>query len=148
MPTSRAAAFSNRPTRTHTPETPTIPPATDTPVPLPTGTPLPPATATPQPTPLMDFSTAKVYSSGIMPHFQGLITIKVTANIIGQYYALVQDDKPYTCTTFSDRLHLLYCYGPLAATEKFVHFALFQKGLTSPIFQADVYMPLIDNLLP
>jgi hypothetical protein len=79
----------------------------------------------------------------MMPHFQGLVTIKLTADIVGQYYGIVQDNKPYTCTTFSDRPHLLYCSGPLAGVEKFVHFALFQKGVTYPIFQADVYMPLI-----
>jgi hypothetical protein len=97
----------------------------------------------------MDFSGASVYSSGIMmPHFQGLITIKVNATIVGQYYAIVQDDKPYTCITYSDRPHLLYCSGPLAAVQKFVHFALFQKGVTYPIFQADVYMPMIDTPFP
>lgn len=97
----------------------------------------------------MDWSGASVYSSGIITkHFQALITIKVNANIVGQYYAIVQDDKPYTCTTFSDKPHLLYCSGPLAGVEKFVHFALYQKGVTYPIFQADVYMPMIDTPLP
>jgi len=145
-PTSRAAAFRNRPTRT--PEVPTALPATSTPVPLPTGTPLPPPTATLTPTPLMDFSTASIYSSGILPRFQGLITIKVNEDIIGQYYAIVEDNKPYTCTTFSDRPHLLYCSGPLAGIDMLVHFALFQKGLTYPIFQADVYMPPLATLTP
>jgi hypothetical protein len=96
----------------------------------------------------MDFSTASVYSSGILPHFKALVTIKVTADIVGQYYAIVQDNKAYTCTTYSDRPHLLYCSGPLAGVQKYVHFALFQKGVTYPIFQADVYMPMIDTPLP
>ena len=96
----------------------------------------------------MDFSGASLYSTGIMPHFQGLITVKVNANIVGQYFAIVQDDKPYTCTVFSDRPHLLYCSGPLAGVDKFVHFALFQNGLTYPIFQADAYMPLPDTSVP
>jgi hypothetical protein len=95
----------------------------------------------------MDFSTANVYSSGILPRFQGLITIKLNEDIIGQYYAIVQDNKPYTCTTFSDRPHLLYCSGRLAGVDMLVHFALFQKGLTYPIFQADVYMPPIDTMV-
>ena len=145
-PTSRAAALRNQPTRT--PEASTALPATSTPLPLPTETPLPPPTATLTPTPLVDFSTASVYSSGILPHFQGLITIKVNADIIGKYYAIVLDKKPYTCTTFSDRPHLLYCSGPLAGVDKLVHFALFQEGLTYPVFQADVYMPPLATLTP
>ena len=96
----------------------------------------------------MDFSSASVYSSGILPHYQGLVTIKVTADIVGQYYAIVQDDKPYACITYSDRPHLLYCSGPLAGVLKFVHFALFQKGVSYPIFQADVYMPMFDTAIP
>jgi hypothetical protein len=89
----------------------------------------------------MDFSTASVYSSGILPHFKALITIKVSANLVGQYYGIVQDNKTYSCTYYSARPHLLYCTGPLAGVEKLVHFALFQKGVSYPIFQADVYMP-------
>jgi len=145
-PTSHAAAFRNRPTRT--PEAPTALPATATPLPIPTETPVPSPTATLTPAPLLDFSTARVYSCGILPHFKALITIKVNADIIGEYYAIVQDNKPYTCTTFSDRPHLLYCTGPLAGVEKYVHFALFQKGVSYPIFQADVYMPLLDTPIP
>jgi len=146
-PTARAAGLRNRPTRTAEP--PTAIPATSTPLPPPTATALPPATATLTPAPLMDFSGASVYSSGIMmPHYQGLITIKVKAAIVGQYYAIVQDDKPYTCTTYSDQPHLLYCIGPLAAVQKFVHFALFQKGVTYAIFQADVWMPMIGTPFP
>ena len=145
-PTARAAAFRTRPTRTPLP--PTVVPATSTPLPPPTATPLPPATATLTPAPLMDFSGASVYSDGILPHFQALITIKLNADIVGSYYAIVQDDKPYTCTTYSPLPHLLYCIGPLAATDKFVHFALFQKGVTYAVFQADVYMPLIDTQIP
>ena len=145
-PTSRAAALRNRPTRT--PAAPTALPATPTPLPLPTATPLPPATATLTPAPLMDFSTASVFGSGILPHFQALITVKVNANLVGEYYAIVQDDKPYTCIYYSDRPHLLYCSGPLAGVEKFVHFALFQKGVNYPIFQADVLMPNFDTPTP
>ena len=145
-PTARAAALRNRPTRT--PEPPTAVPATSTPLPSPTATPLPTATATLTPAPLMDWSGASVYSSGILPHFQALITFKVNANIVGQYYAIVQDDKPYTCTTYSQWPHLLYCTGPLAGTDKYVTISVFQKGVTYPVFQADVYMPLIDTPIP
>jgi hypothetical protein len=145
-PTARAAGLLNRPTRT--PEPPTAVPATATPLPSPTETPIPPATATLTPAPLLNWSGASVYSSGILPHFKALITIKNTADVVGQYYAIVQDDKPYTCTTYSEWPHLLYCTGPLAGVQKFVHFALFQKGVTYPVFQADVYMPMIDTPLP
>jgi hypothetical protein len=109
---------------------------------------LPPATATLTPAPLLNWSGATVYSSGIMKHFQALITFKVNEDIVGQYYAIVEDDKPYTCTTFSDRPHLLYCTGPLAATDKYVHISVFQKGVTYPVFQADTFMPLIDTPIP
>jgi hypothetical protein len=145
-PTARAAGLRNRPTRTAEP--PTAVPATSTPLPSPTAPPSPTATATLTPAPLLDFSGASVYSSGILAHFQALITIKVNATIVGQYYAIVQDDKPYTCTTYPAHPHLLYCSGPLAGVQKFVHFALFQEGVTYPIFQADVYMPMIDTPLP
>jgi hypothetical protein len=145
-PTSNATALRSRPTRT--PLAPTALLATATPLPLPTETASPAPTATLTPAPLVDFSTASLYSAGILPRFQALITIKVNAVITGEYYGIVQGNKTYTCTTFSDRPHLLYCTGPLAAVEKYVHFELFQKGLDYPIFQADAYMPLQITLSP
>jgi len=106
-----------------------------------TATPTPTITPTFTPTPMMDFSKAKVIAAGSLPNWQCLIDIQLPEKIVGEYYAMVEKNKVYTCIVLPNQPNRLYCSGPLAGIDKIVNLQLFQKGLDYPVFEAAVRMP-------
>jgi hypothetical protein len=106
-----------------------------------TATPTPTITPTFTPTPMTDFSKAKVIAAGALPNWQCLIDIQVPEKIIGEYYAIVEKNKTYTCIILPNQPNRLYCSGPLAGIDKIVNLQVFQKGLDYPVFEAAVRMP-------
>lgn len=132
---------------TPTPAVTSTPPptATETPLPTkaPTETPVPSATPTITLTPTAtfqaDFSKAKFYTAGPLAGFRFLIAVELEEPVEGEYYALVDDSKEYTCTVLPDYPKRLYCTGRQAAAEEYVTYQIIEKATDRPVFAGEVW---------
>lgn len=124
-------------------------PATHTPSPTPTAT----ATITPTPTitPTItltstpdlgaDFTTAKLVSQGFLPAWNYFFALQMDKEPIGEYYAMVDTNKRYTCTTIKERPTRLYCSGYLVAVLNYVNYELYREGMDIPLVTGRFFVP-------
>jgi hypothetical protein len=127
-----------QPTRTRPQPTTTL---TFTPTVMATPSASPTATPTITPAPLMDFTQARIVAAGILSGWRCLITIQFLQSVQGEYSAVVDENKDYTCELISIYPNRIYCYGPLSALNDDVHFQLYQKGLDYPVMDLMIRMP-------
>jgi hypothetical protein len=130
-------------------ELPTVTPEpTETKIPteVPTETPVPSATPTITPTPTAtfqaDFSKATLYTAGPLTNFRFLIAVELAEPVEGEYYALVEKNKEYTCEVLPAYPNRLYCSGRQAAANDFVSFQVFETATDRPVFAGEVWCDL------
>jgi len=133
-------------------------PSTSTPTlaPEPTSTPIPPTatitssptaipseTSTATPAPLTDFSEASLYTTGSLSKWRYFFAVSVPSEAIeGQYYAIVDRNKEYTCEVLAAYPNRLYCNGPLAAANDFIDYAIYEKDTNLKVFEGNIFVPL------
>ena len=129
---------------------------TATMVPEPTNTPIPPTatitssptivpseTSTSTPAPQTDFSEATLYTAGFLPKWRYFFAVKVPADSIeGEYYAVVDRNKDYSCEVQAQYPNRLYCTGPLAAADDTIHYVIYEKETNLKVFEGDIFVPL------
>lgn len=128
------------PTATLKPSETKVPTATATETPIPSATP----TITPTPTATFqaDFSKAKLYTAGPLANFRFLIAVQLEDTVEGEYYALVDKNKEYTCEILAAYPKRLYCTGRQAAAEDYVTFQIFETATDRPVFAGEVWCDL------
>jgi hypothetical protein len=121
--------------------------------PFPSGTPNPPpratATATAIPnTPLpptqpaeIDPGQVKLYTQGFLPRFNYFFVFEFPKEIKGEYHAVVDINKDYTCDTYPKHPERLYCWGPLVRLLDYTQVALYASGMSEPLFDGKVFIP-------
>jgi hypothetical protein len=129
------------PRPTHTP----LPTKTPTAAPSATPTPIPTLTSTPTITPEADYSKVKLHSHGFLPHFQYFVMYEFPQAIKGEYHAVGDGDKDYTCQTYPKRPDRLYCIGRLPAVLDYVIYDLYVKGIDTPILSSKIYIPYFNQ---
>lgn len=137
-PTTSSPTLSPIPTRIPRSPTSTV---TLTPIPTQTQTNTPSQTNTPTPSPMMDFSKSRIINIGILSDWRCLVTFQFPEEVQGEYFAVIDKNKQYTCEILLIYPNRLYCTGPLAALDDDVDFQLFQQGLDYPVFKAILRMP-------
>ena len=99
--------------------------------PIPTRTPTVAATATQRPsatsTPYenIDFSQVEIGFGGFLSEWRYFITLDFPEPVRGQYYALVDRNKPYQCEVRVETPTRLYCSGPLTALSSWTSVDLY-----------------------
>jgi hypothetical protein len=129
------------------------------PSPIPTATPfssptsrpvqtsLPDATALPAPAvsstsdPGPGFPQARVIRHGQTGNWNYFVTLQAESAINGDYYAVVDQNKNYTCHISSKMSQQMTCTGPMAAFEDYIDFWVYTKGKTEPVFKVHLYIP-------
>jgi len=134
------------------PPTATQPPtATATDLPTHTPSPTPAATATITPTASLtltptanvgtDFSQAKVLLHGKTPNWNYFMTLQLPGQPKGAFYAMVDQNKIYTCTLSSKFTNRLTCTGQMAAYDDYVDFVLYVTGYNTPLYKTRIFIP-------
>ena len=122
------------PTATALPPTPTI---TSSPTIVPSETP------TSTPAPQTDFSEAVFYTAGFPSKWNYFFAIQLPSGTIqGDYYAVVDENKEYTCEVLAAYPDRLYCTGPLAAANDFIDYAIYEKDSNLKVFEGNIFVPL------
>ncbi|MCE1252144.1 MAG: hypothetical protein LWX83_01205 [Anaerolineae bacterium] len=134
--------------------TPSPMPPTDTPTPAPTKTPIPTNTPTPTITPSptitltptanagADFSKAKVILHGkVEGNWYYFITLELPEEPKGEFYALVNQNKEYTCTVSTKLPKRITCSGPMAAFDDDFDFDLYLKDYPTALYHTSIYIP-------
>jgi hypothetical protein len=112
----------------------------------PVQTSLPDATALPAPAvsstldPGPGFPQARVIRHGQTGHWNYFVTLQADSAINGDYYAMVDQNKEYTCHISSKMPRQMTCMGPMAAFEDYIDFWVYAKGGTEPVFKAHLYI--------
>ena len=135
-----ATATEKPPTTTPVPTKTTAPTATATETPVPSATPT--ITLTPTATFQADFSKAELYTAGPLANFRFLIAIELAEPVQGEYYALVDQNKEYTCEVLAEYPDRLYCTGRQAAAEDYVFFQVFESATDRVVFSGEVWCAL------
>jgi hypothetical protein len=149
LTTAACAAGFGAPTATPQPTLPPTATATDmpthTPVPTdaPTATPAPTATIPLTPTPDVgtDFSQAKVTLHGKTETWNYFFTLSLPGQPKGNFYALVDKNKNYTCTLSAKVPTRMTCIGQMTAFDDYVDFVLYANGVDAPLFTTRVFIP-------
>jgi len=133
-----AATTAMKPTLTATP-LPTQRPTKGTqPSPQPpTLTPTEKPTLTPTPGPL---TGASILSTGFLSNWRYLVIIKAEAPLEGEYYAIVDVNKPYKCEIRSDYPDRLYCYGRQVRFADWAPIAVYNSA-DELLFEGEFFTP-------
>lgn len=126
-------------------ETPTVPPATDTPAPTepPTETLVPSATPTITPTPGPNFGAASVYAVSHLTGDRLLVTIQIPGGVEGMYQAVV-GPSTLNCEILADYPDRLYCTGPepyVNYTARETSVTLYSTATGASVFQTQFDIP-------
>jgi hypothetical protein len=149
LSTSACSAVFSTPTTTPQPTQPPTPTATDlptrtpSPTPAPTSTPAPTATITLTPTADVgtDFSQAKVFLHGKTENWDYFVTLELPGQPKGDFYAMVDRNKKYTCTISTKFPTRLTCIGQMAAYDDYVDFVLYTQGYATPLYTTRIFIP-------
>ena len=109
----------------------------------PTRTPKPLPTHTSSPTAALksDFSQAKLSTAGYLPGYRFFIAIELPDPVKGEYYALVDENKEYTCSIPGNYPNRLYCSGQLTKVDGWVSYVIYTQGTDEEVFEGEVYAP-------
>lgn len=133
--------------------TPTPPPPTDTPTPAPTRTPIPTNTPTPTITPSptitqtptadvgTDFSKARVLRHGKVQYWNYFVTLELPEAPKGDFYAIANLNKNYTCTQSTKFPKQITCVGQMVAYDNYFDFDLYLKDYPTVLFKTRIYVP-------
>lgn len=141
-----SGVFSEPPTPTVTltaTETPTdLPTSTATPTAslTPTITPTPTVTPTPTPDTGTDISKAKVLTHGMVDNWNYFIELELPSEPKGEFHAVVDDNKVYTCNVSAKHSNRLICIGQMAAFNDHVKFNLYVKGYEAPLYTTEIFI--------
>jgi hypothetical protein len=134
---------------------------------IPTRTSTAAATATPKPTLTstpyknIDFSQVEIGFGGFLSEWRYFITLDFTEPVRGEYYALVDRNKPYQCEVRDSSPNRLYCSGPLTALSSWTSVELYAlddasispaeaatqsaaAGGTAPVLTGRFFVPPLD----
>jgi hypothetical protein len=127
------------PTATNTPAPTRTPIPTDTPTP--TITPSPTITQTPTAAVGADFSQAKVVRHGKTENWNYFVTLELPTEPKGDFYAMVNLNKKYTCTVSTKLPKRINCFGQMVAFEDYFDFVLYQKDYPTPLYTTRIFIP-------
>jgi hypothetical protein len=100
-----------------------------------------PATLTPTAIKIADFSSAKFFTGGALPNWQYFIALEFDGHLTGEYYAVVDRNKDYSCEILPMYPHRLYCDGPQAAFMDFVRFEVFDAKTDKKVYEERIWIP-------
>lgn len=104
----------------------------------PTLTPTEKPTLTPTPGPL---TGASILSTGFLSNWRYLVIIQAEAPLEGEYYAIVDVNKPYKCEIRSDYPDRLYCYGRQVRFADWAPIAVYNSA-DELLFEGEFFTPM------
>jgi hypothetical protein len=118
------------------------PPATRTPTMTATTAPVPTSTETLKPTPTSEMDTARLFATGFLPNWGFFFTIEAEEPIQMNYYGIVARDKRYNCEVISQNPNRIYCYGPLAAVDRWVDYGVYEEETDRLVHAGRFFIPI------
>ena len=84
-----------------------------------------------------------MYTAGFLPKWRYFFAVKVPSDTIeGEYYAIVDRNKEYSCEILAAYPNRLYCTGPLSAANDFIDYVIFEKDTDLKVFEGSIFVPL------
>lgn len=91
----------------------------------------------------IDFSQVKILQGGFLSGFRYFVSFKFPVDVQGEYHALVDRNKEYTCTVLPDYPDRLYCSGPLVVVYNWADIDLYAEDIEEPVFSGEFFVPRI-----